>query len=109
MSPERALNVQLATGLLDAWVWGAVVWALGTSQCGAIDPLCGAVGWLGCGLWPFGFLQVFLALRARASPDPTRGSRGLARLQLFGIVLGSLPTAVIGTTVLLTLDDGPPR
>lgn len=109
MSPERALNLQLATALLDAWVWAAVVWALGTSQCGAIDPLCGVVGWLGCALWPFGALQVFLALTARRSESPARGARTLARLQLAGILLGSLPTTVVGLAVLLTLDDAPPR
>lgn len=109
MNTDRALTAQLAAALFDAWVWAAVVWALGTSQCGAIDPLCGAAGWLGCALWPFGVLQIFLVLRARRSTSPARASRRLARLQLLGALLGSLPTAVVGLTVLLTLDDGPPR
>lgn len=109
MTATRALNLQLATGLFDAWVWGAVVWALGTSQCGTIDPLCGAVGWLGCALWPFGALQVFLVLTAHRSDTPARGARRLARLQLAGVLLGSLPTAVVGLAVLLMLDDAPRR
>jgi hypothetical protein len=108
MSPSRALTLQTLAGVLNAWVWGAVVWAVGTSVPTAIDPLCGAVGWLGCLLLPFGALEIAWSVHARSGPDPARASQQLAKVQLLGVLLGSLPSLVVGGMV-LRAGGTPPR
>ncbi|MCA9567878.1 MAG: hypothetical protein KC656_08550 [Myxococcales bacterium] len=84
-------------------MWAAVVWALGTGVLGALEPLLGAVGWCGCALAPFGVLEILLVQLARVADDPARASRRLARLQVASVVLGGLPSALVGLTVLRDL------
>lgn len=104
MTASEALTLQLRAGLLNLWVWPAVVWAFGTGVLGAIEPWTGTVGWCGCLLFPFGFLEVFLSLGARGADDPGRASRRLARLQLAALFLGGVPSFLVGWRVLRTTD-----
>ena len=90
--------LQLYAGLFNLWVWTAVAWAIGVGVFGAIDPLLGATGWLSCGLVPLGLIEVAWSLHLLRA-GYVHGSRRLAVLQMFSILIGGLPSALVGGVV----------
>lgn len=107
MSVHAAARTQLLWGLVDAWVMAAVMWALCGNVGGALTAswlgsLGGIAGWLACGLLPFGWLEIVLALQARASGD-ARQVRRLARLQVASLCIGGVGSALVGAWILRSL------
>lgn len=106
LSPSSAARLQLVTGLVNAWLWAGLAWGLGNGLLGAITPVAGALGWLACGLLPFGALEILMSLHALRSGPTAPWVRRLARLQVAAIVLGGVPSLITGLWVLRRLEDG---
>ena len=107
MNVDTAARAQLFCGIVDAWVMAAVMWAVCGTLGGALTAswlgsLGGIAGWMACGLLPFGWLEIVLALQARASGD-SRQVRRLARLQVASVCIGGVTSALIGAWILRAL------
>ncbi|MEZ4318519.1 MAG: hypothetical protein R3F61_13485 [Myxococcota bacterium] len=106
----RAGTLQLACGVVDAWFYGAVAWALCGNVCGAITESAGNVGglcgWAACALVPLGWLEIAVGLHTWRTGDLT-WSRRLAVLEVLAIGIGGVPSAVVGATVWVTTRGWP--
>lgn len=99
-SVREVARIQLASGIFDAWIGAGLMWAVcghlgGLLTAGWAGGLGGIAGWMACGLAPFGWLQILLALQARDSGEVAQVRR-LARLQVAALALGGVTTACVG-------------
>lgn len=103
---RRAARVQLAAGVLDAWVMGGLMWAV----CGhvggwlteGVGSWGGLLGWASCLLVPFGAVEILWSLTALDRGDPAL-VRSLARAQVGALAVGGWSSALVGAWVLRTV------